>query len=207
MGNIVSKGIQDILFIKNFAKMKNLKNLISLSRWLIVCLLCFSAIEGNAQVIKMSAKDLTKNSTSVLYGKCSKVKSEWNDNKSMILTYVTVIPEEYIKGDLGPEAIITVPGGKVDNIIYEVSEMAFFNEGEDVVAFVWTDKKGRNLILGGDQGKIKIEKDSKTGKRSIVVEDPDDETEQNEQAPGQAKKAARMQLEDFVVKLKGYAKN
>ena len=123
--------------------MKNLKDLISLAWWLIACLLCFSATEGNAQVIKMSAKDLTKNSTAVLYGKCSKVKSEWNDKKNMILTSVTIVPDEYIKGNLGSEAVITVPGGRVDNILYEVSDMPLFIEGEDVVAFVSTNSKGK----------------------------------------------------------------
>ena len=178
--------------------MKNLKDLISLAWWLIACLLCFSATEGNAQVIKMSAKDLTKNSTAVLYGKCSKVKSEWNDKKNMILTSVTIVPDEYIKGNLGSEAVITVPGGRVDNILYEVSDMPLFIEGEDVVAFVSTNSKGKNLVTGGYQGKIKIEKDKKTGKK--MVEDTGDEIH----APGQVKKTT---LEDYVEKLKSWAEN
>ena len=127
----------------------------------------FHVTESNAQVKEMSAKDLTKQSTAVFYGKCSKIESEWNENKSIIYTYVTVVPEEYIKGNLGSEVVIAVPGGQVGDIIYEVSDMPVFIEGEEVVAFVWTNPAGKNLITGGYQGKMKIEKDNKTGKRMV----------------------------------------
>ena len=179
--------------------MKNLIKLSNLTCWLAICFLLIPAAEIRAQVIKMSAEELTKKSTTVLYGKCSKVKSEWNDKKNIIFTYVTVVPEEYIKGNLGTEAIITVPGGQVGDILYEVSEMPFFVEGEEVVAFISTNPAGKNLITGGYQGKMKIEKDKKTGKR--MVQDAEAEI----YAPGQVKKAEK--LEDFVVKLKGWAKN
>ena len=149
----------------------------------------------------MSAQDLTKESTAVLYGKCSKVKCEWNDKKNIIFTYVTVIPEEYIKGNLGSEAVITIPGGQVGDILYEVSDMPFFIEGEEVVAFIWTNPAGKNLVTGGYQGKMKIEKDSKTGKRMVLNGGAEI------QAPGQIKKAEKVQLEEFVTKLKGYMKN
>lgn len=181
--------------------MKDLRKLINLTCLTIFFILLLSPIESKAQVIKMSAKDLTERSTAVLYGKCSKVKSEWNEKKDIIYTYVTVVPEEYIKGNLGSEAIITVPGGQVGDILYEVSEMPIFVEGEEVVAFIWTNAAGKNLMTGGYQGKMKIEKDEDTGKR--MVQDAESETT----VPGQVRKAERIQLEDFVVKLKGWAKN
>ncbi len=179
--------------------MKNLKRVINLTGWGVICFLLLSEAESKAQVIKMSDKDLTERSTTVLYGKCSKVKSEWNDKKDIIFTYVTVVPEEYIKGNLGSEAVITVPGGQVGDILYEVSEMPVFIEGEEVVAFISTNPAGKNLITGGYQGKMKIEKDKKTGKRMVQGSGAEIH------APGQIKKAEK--LEEYVVKLKGWAKN
>ena len=183
--------------------MKNLKRLINLTCLTIFFFLLLSQEESKAQVIKMSAEDLTKKSTAVLYGKCSKLKSEWNENRRVIYTYVTIVPEEYIKGNLGSVAVITVPGGRVDDIIYEVSEMPVFTEGEEVVAFIWTNPRGKNLVTGGYQGKVKIEKDNQTGKRMVQAITITEEA----MVPGQARKAEKMQLEDFVVKLKGYMKN
>jgi hypothetical protein len=92
------------------------------------------------------------------------------------------------------EAVVAVPGGQVGDIIYEVSEMPVFTEGEDVVAFVWKNPSGKNLITGGSQGKMKIEKDMKTGKRMVKTKDTDSETN------GEV-------LENFVTKVKGYMKH
>ena len=187
--------------------MKNLKKIINLTCWVTICFFLLSQAESKAQVKKMTAKDLTDNSTAVLYGKCTKKRCEWNEKKSIIYTYVTIAPEEYIKGNLGSEAVIAVPGGQVGNIRYEVSEMPVFTEGEEVMAFIWTNPAGKNLITGGFQGKMKIEKDSKTGKRFIQDVDSTGNSEEQSQAQGQIKKVVKIQLEDFVVKLKGYMKN
>ena len=184
-----------------------MKKAFNLTSWLLLCFLLFPFAESIAQVKGMSTKDLTEKSTAVLYGRCSKVKSEWNENKSIIYTYVTVVPEGYIKGNLGSEAVIAVPGGRVDDIIYEVSEMPFFTEGEEVVAFIWTNPEGKNLVTGGYQGKMKIEKDSKTGKRMVVGESFEDG---EASIPGQSKgnygQLKKMTLEDFTAKVKGYVK-
>lgn len=187
--------------------MKKIKKFISLFCFPVVLILIFQGTECSAQLKKMSARDLTKESTAVFYGKCSKIRSQWNETKDVILTSITVVPEEYIKGNLGSEAVITVPGGRVGDIIYEVSEMPIFTEGEEVFAFIWTNPAGKNLVTGGFQGKMKIEKDKSTGKRMVVGEGITEDAETQDQVPGQVRKAERMQLEDFVIKLKGYAKN
>jgi hypothetical protein len=187
--------------------MKDLKKTLNISCWLLICFLFFPVTESKAQVLQMSAQEMTNESTAVLYGKCTKKRCEWNENKSIIYTYITIAPEEYIKGNLGSEAVIAVPGGQVGDIIYEVSEMPVFTEGEDVVAFIWTNPSGKNLVTGGSQGKMKVEKDKNTGKRMVLGVGLMDESKPQSQAPGQIKKAENMQLEDFVGKVKGYMKN
>jgi hypothetical protein len=188
--------------------MKEIRKAFNLTFRLLLCFLFFPLAESIAQVKDMSTKDLTEKSSAVLYGRCSKVKSEWNENKSIIYTYVTVVPEGYIKGNLGSEAVLAVPGGRVGDIIYEVSEMPVFTEGEEVVAFIWTNPAGKNLVTGGYKGKMKIEKDSKTGKRMVLDESLEDggvpTGGQGKKNYGQLKK---MSLEDFTVKVKGYVKN
>jgi hypothetical protein len=174
-----------------------MKNLISFSKLiglLISLFLLLPGIESKAQLKKMSEKDLTDESTAVLYGKCSKIKAEWNETKDMIFTSVTIVPEGYLKGNLGADAVLSIPGGQIGDIIYEVSEMPVFTEGEEVVAFVWKHPSGKNLVTGGSQGKLKIEKDALTGKR-IVKGKIDDSQGDSED------------LESFVEKVKGYVKN
>ena len=187
--------------------MKDLKEIFRFTISMSLCFLFFSVADSPAQVKEMSAKELTNESTAVFYGKCSKKESKWNDKKSIIFTYVTVVPEAYIKGSLGTEVVITVPGGQVGDILYEVSEMPVFIEGEDVMAFVWKNPAGKNLVTGGYQGKMKIEKDAKTGKRMVktsgIAVEPDTQTQPN----GKTTKPEKIQLEDFVTKVKSYVKN
>ena len=170
---------------------------------LVICLFYVVTGISNAQVKMMSAKELAKESSAVLYGRCSSVKSEWNENRSMIYTYVTVAAEGYIKGNLGSEAVIAVPGGKVDDILYEVSEMPVFTEGEEVVAFVWTNPEGKNLITGGYQGRIKIEKDEKTGKRMVEAVGLESETGLEPYSNSKKLRSEKVPLDDFVRKVRG----
>jgi hypothetical protein len=187
--------------------MKNPKKSLTLTCLLVTGFLFFQITESNAQVKEMSAQDLTKESSAVFYGKCSKIRCEWNQNKSIIYTYVTVVPEEYIKGNLGTEAVIAVPGGKVGDIVYEVSDMPIFVEGEEVMAFVRTNPAGKNLVTGGFQGKMKIERDKNTGKRTIYGFGLGTQTGVQTQVVDQDQKPGKEKLEDFVAKVKGYLKN
>ena len=187
--------------------MKNLIKIINLTCLMIFYFLLLSPAESQAQVKKMSAKELTEESTAVFYGKCTGKRCEWNENKSIIYTYVTVSPEEYIKGNLGSEAVIAVPGGQVGDIRYEVSEMPVFTEGEDVMAFIWTNPAGKNLVTGGYRGKMKIEKDAKTGKRMVHGFDIEEDTESEAVDSDKTGKPEKVKLEDFVTKLKGWVKN
>ncbi len=187
--------------------MEEFKKIMKYTFCLSLYFLFFSITESNAQVKEMSAQDLTTASTAVFYGKCSKKKCEWNENKSIIYTYVTVVPEAYLKGNLGSEAVIAVPGGQVGDIIYEVSDMPVFAEGEEFMAFVRTNPAGKNLVTGGFQGKMKIEKDKKTGKRMIIGTGLGIETDVQKQGLTKTRKPERQKLDDFIAKVKSYVKN
>jgi hypothetical protein len=175
---------------------------------LLLCLLLiflfFSQTGIRAQASEMSAQDLTKASTAVLYGKCSGIECGWNANRSIIYTYVTVIPEGYLKGNLGPKAVIAVPGGKLGEIVFEVSDMPVFTNGEEIVAFVRKGKDGKYLVTGGCRGKLKIDTDKSTGKK--VVHETLPAGNVSEQGPGH-NNCEMVKLEDFIAKVKGYVKS
>jgi hypothetical protein len=147
--------------------MKAQFNATGLAPILIAAIALLLPLSGEAQVKQMSAQELTMESTSILYGTCTNMESAWTGDGEMILTTVTVVPEYYLKGNLGSEVTITVPGGQVGDILYEVSEMPAFQKGEEVFAFIWTHPSGVNLVTGGYQGKLKIDKDKKTGIRTV----------------------------------------
>ncbi len=188
--------------------MKSLKKLNECFGWIVLSFLIFTSTESFAQLKQMSARDLTEKSTAVVYGTCSEVKSAWNEDQSIIFTYVTVIPEGYVKGSLGTETVITVPGGRVGDIIYEVSEMPVFETGEEVFTFLWKHPSGKNLVTGGYQGKLKIHKDPKTGKRMIIGKSfsGEDSTVKLKSLDAKSATGNKILLEDFINEVKGYVK-
>lgn len=175
---------------------------------LIALLTPFFLSSSVAQVQTMSTKELTEESTTVLLGTCTRTESYWADGNSKIFTRIKVRGQQYLKGDLGAEAEITVPGGRIGDLIYEVSDMPVFREGEEVLVFVWSNASGKQLVMGGAQGKLSVETDKATGKK-IVRGAP----LQLESAAGLQKAASeqpqtpkKVFLDDFMNEVRGYVK-
>lgn len=173
-----------------------------------------------AQVKNMTAEELALESTSILYGKCTKLESAWTENNEMIFTTVTLVPEYYLKGNLGSEVKITIPGGQVGDIVYEVSEMPAFQKDEEVFTFIWKHPSGKNLITGGYLGKLKINTETQTGRRTVsggklstvvseqFIQKPTSTTQTATKAakvttPSETK-PNKVSLDDFTREIEGY---
>ena len=183
---------------------------LSLSQFLgLLSMLCFLLPNSSfGQVVKASAKQLTQESTAILTGKCIKTESFWNEKRTKILTEVRIRVDEYVKGNLGAEAVITIPGGRVGNIIYEVSDMPVFVEGEEVLVFLWRHPSGKNLVTGALQGKISLVEDKGSGKK-IVYAIPTERKQKTSLRKRRVEKTPatkRVFLEDFIKELKSYVK-
>lgn len=111
---------------------------------------------ADAQVRKVTLEELTRTSTAVLVGEAEAPRSFWNEKRTQILTEVKIRVDESVKGDLGSETVITIPGGRVGNTMYEVSDMPVFEDGEQVLVFLWRHPSGRQLVTAGHQGKLAI---------------------------------------------------
>lgn len=137
---------------------------------ILVFTLALTGTRSTAQVYEASIEELAQTSTSVVVGKAIDVRSFWNDDRTAIMTEVKLQVDERVGGDSASETIITIPGGRVGNSLYEVSDMPTFIEGEEVVVFLWQDPSGRNLVTGGAQGRIGITLDEKLGRRVLKTD-------------------------------------
>ena len=188
--------------------MENLKRILCNFYWPVALIMIFTSLECNAQSKKMSTRDLTKKSNSIVYGKCSGVKCKWNQAQDIIVTEVTIVPEGYVKGNLGGQVVVTVPGGRIGDIIYQVSEMPVFEPGEEVFAFIYRHPSGKNLVTGGFHGKMRIEKDKATGKRMVKSKRGLTQRPPHDLTGVDVKSAAtgKTLLEDFIKEVEGYLK-
>ena len=175
---------------------------------LLGVLLSLLTNDALSQVCKVSIKELTLESTAIVVGKCTKKESFWNDKHTQILTEVKIQTGESIKGSPGSEVVITIPGGRVGNTIYEVSDMPIFQEGEEVLVFLWKHPSGKNLVTGALQGKISLVKDKRTGKKIVytIPTEGEQKTSLRKRRVEKTPATKRVFLEDFIKELKSYVK-
>ena len=87
-------------------------------------------------------------SEKIVRGKVAAIKSYWNLENTLINTDVTVLVDEYLKGNGPREIILKVPGGTVYDKTQWVSDTPQFNAGDYDVIFL----ESSGQITGGPDG-------------------------------------------------------
>jgi len=121
----------------------------------------FLASQTSALMVRKSIEELTSEADSILIGKVKKIESQWNEEKTLIYTYVTISVKQHTKTLLGvgevQEIIVKVRGGEVGGIGLKVSDTPQFREGEEVFLFLRMEKLPLFSVAGLFQGKYTIE--------------------------------------------------
>jgi len=87
-------------------------------------------------------------SQKIVRGQVVGVRSYWNPEKTLIYTGVTVLVDEYLKGDGPSEITITVPGGTIGDKTQWVSDVPQFRVGDYEVILL--EPSGQ--VTGGPDG-------------------------------------------------------
>jgi hypothetical protein len=114
-------------------------------------------------------QQLTSGAELILRGKVSSLRPSWVDGKSRIVTYVTLSVDEYLKGSAGGTLTVSQPGGEIDGVGELYTHMPRFTSDEEVVVFAKREKSGTYRVYGGDQGKISVVKDARTGSKMVSL--------------------------------------
>ena len=120
-----------------------------------------------AQDEKAVIKKLVKGADVILTGKVTKQNSSWNENKTRIYTKATLKVDDYLKGNNNTNTVeVTYPGGEVGDVGELYSHMPRFTNDEEVLVFLKKDKKNISYrVYDGEEGKISLIRDSKTGEK------------------------------------------
>jgi hypothetical protein len=136
-------------------------------------LLCGLIIVGGffsaafAQLTSSEVESMSKNADLIITGKVTQQSSSWNEDNSRIYTLATIQVEEYLKGNnnSGP-IVISYPGGEVGEVGEMYSHMPRFEDNEEVLVFLKKDDKSTNYkVFNGEEGKINVIVDPKTGEK------------------------------------------
>ena len=135
----------------------------------------FFAPQASALMLRKSIEELTFEADSILIGKVERIESRWNEEKTLIYTYVTISVSQYTKALSSAkqfeEIIVRVRGGEVGDIGLRVSDTPQFREGEEVFLFLRMEKLPLFSVTGLFQGKYTIE-DGIAKNRMLGVEIP-----------------------------------
>ena len=120
-----------------------------------------------AQLTSSDVESMSKNADLIITGKVVEQNSSWNENNTRIYTQATIRVEEYIKGSNNSGSIIvSYPGGEVGDVGEMYSHMPRFENNEDVLVFLKKDDKNTNYkVVNGEEGKINVLMDPKTGEK------------------------------------------
>ena len=134
---------------------------------LAVALLLLAASAEATTLRALDTRSLTRESSDIVIGAVTGVRSYWNDAHTRILTDVSVDVRETLAGGTATRLTLTQYGGEVDGVRVSVPGAPLFVPGEEALLFVWRDATGRAQVNGLAQGKFDIERDAATGERLV----------------------------------------
>jgi len=126
-----------------------------------------SYLTSFAQVTSTEVESMSKNADLIVAGKVTQQNSSWNSDNTKIYTEATIQVEEYLKGNNnGNSVVVRYLGGEVGDVGELYSHMPRFEKEEEVLVFLKRDKsKADYKVLNGEDGKINIIADPKTGEK------------------------------------------
>lgn len=139
-------------------------------RALGLCMVVLLPLDARAQSsdIRLSVKQLKDTSESVVLARTVKTESYWNDDRSAILTRVTLQVEESLSGSATGETVVIVPGGQIGEYLHEVTDMPEFVTGEESVVFLERHSSGVTVVNGGARGKLEVKTDAVSRSREVM---------------------------------------
>jgi hypothetical protein len=151
------------------------------------------------QVIYRSPQQLGQDATLVVDGRVTSVRSYWNETRSKILTEAVVAVEGTYKGARQSTVRIVQLGGIVGNVKMNVHGAVSWHDGEEVLLFLEPSLPGAYQVAGFSQGKYRIERDPRSGKRFVQHVVPGGtEFLGAPGAPGTASTPTQLPLDEFV---------
>ena len=120
-----------------------------------------------AQLTLSGVESMSKNADLILTGNVVEQNSSWNENNTRIYTQATIRVEEYLKGSNNSGlVIVSYLGGEVGDVGEMYSHMPRFENNEEVLVFLKKDDKSTNYkVFNGEEGKINVVTDPKTGEK------------------------------------------
>jgi hypothetical protein len=114
-------------------------------------------------VLPITFEELVAESTAVVYARVAQVRGRWTADRRRIESVVTLESLRYLKGDLGSEVAIRLPGGEAGGMVHVLPGAPVLKAGELVVLFLGSRGPSIPSPVGLTQGVFRVVVDPRTG--------------------------------------------
>lgn len=155
--------------------------------------------------LQESNLDVAKRSEAIVVARCISYESKWNDEGTLIFTYVTFKIEHTIDGESQDDFLtLRLIGGQVGDVVQTVPDLPRFNEEGEVILFLGQkNEDGYPTLASMKNGALQIQTDKNTGQR--IVSTPTSGIEiyrENTERKINSQEANGVLLEDMIYSLR-----
>jgi hypothetical protein len=111
-------------------------------------------------VTKLSLEQLVQRADLIVQGQVQSVSSQWDQQRRLVFTYVSIRVDEPLKGERRQSVLIRQIGGSVGTIEMSVAGAAQFKTGQKALVFLKRQDATTFQVVGMNQGVYRIVEDS-----------------------------------------------
>ena len=119
-------------------------------------------------VAPLSFEQLVSESSAVVYGRVSDVRSQWTADRRFIESVVSIDVIKGMKGGAGETIAFTVPGGQVGRYLNVIPGAPVFSPGDLAVVFLTAHGPRLPVTTGLTQGIYRVQRDASSGAMVVV---------------------------------------
>jgi len=111
-------------------------------------------------VTKLSLEQLVQRADLIVQGQVQSVHSQWDEQRRLVFTYVSIRVDEPLKGERLQSVLIRQIGGSVGTIEMSVAGAPQFKSGQKALVFLKRQDATTFQVVGMNQGLYRIVEDS-----------------------------------------------
>ena len=124
---------------------------------LAAAIIAIAPVAARATVlVPIDFRQLVTTAPVIVRGEVVGVHTDWSSGRRAVETFLTLRADEYLKGDLGSELTVRVPGGRLGRYRTIMVGAPVFSRGDDVVLFLNTGAPSYPTIVGLSQGAFRV---------------------------------------------------
>ena len=114
------------------------------------------AAPGATVLVPIGFRELVTTAPIIAHGHVVDVQAGWSAGRLAVETFVSLHVDDYLKGDLGSDITVRVPGGRLGRYRTFMVGAPVFRAGEEVVLFLNPGAPFYPSIVGLSQGAFRV---------------------------------------------------